>query len=446
MAPQIAAMGLSNATDETFTSDPSVSGRVSNESSVDDLVVELDYDGDGVVDEVTRTDVYGQFRITPVGLPFGTTTIAARASEITDDGQLLQSGWSSITFEYDSPAPTAATIDTLGLANDTGVDDTDGVTWDAQLAGQVNTVGLLPGATIEFDVDGDDILDGAIPLESDGSFQWSPRNLDEGAVTVRARTRQSTDEGLPLVGAWTSLTFTFEAQPDDSPRVEQLQLTVDSGVSATDKASSDPTFAGMVVNGTGAVVQIDSDGDWVVDATLTPDGAGNFSYTPEDLLEGLTTVRARVAVPATDPFATEEFSEVGAWSSLTFVFAADPDSAEAQAKATALATYQADIASADATYETEIDAAELAYWTSITTSLDSYATGMTTAVATRDSAVALANSTLRSAVGAASLTFSNGLSTVAADFAADLVAFTGDISVFQLDDFRWPDAPVANSW
>ena len=288
------------------------------------------------------------------------------------------------------------------------------------------------------------ILDGAMPVNEDGTFTWSPRDLEAGAVTIQVRTRQLNDDGLPLVSGWTSLAITMENVPDNSVQITQLGLAVDNGASDTDRSTSDPTISGQT-NTPVSVIQLDTDGDWRVDTTIAPDGSGAFSYALTELLEGLTTVHARVAIESTDPFATSDYSEFSAWETLTFVYAVDPDSTEAQAKATALATYEQELANADNTFDTSMDAAELTYWTSITNGLNDYATGATTAAANRDSAIANANATLRNAVNTASASFDASLATVAADFAADLSAFTGDTTAFQLEDFQWPQAPTPNA-
>ena len=154
-APELATFGLLEQTDDTFTTNPAVVGSVTNDGSLHNVAVQLDYDGDGTPDEVAHTDSFGRFEVAPVGLPYGATTIAARTSEISEDGQLLQSGWASVTFTYDDPAQQPASVTSISLVNDTGASDSDLVTWDGTVGGQVDTTQLLPHAAVEFDVNGD---------------------------------------------------------------------------------------------------------------------------------------------------------------------------------------------------------------------------------------------------------------------------------------------------
>ena len=91
----------------------------------------------------------------------------------------------------------------IGLVDDTGADDSDGVSWQSTLTGQVVGGQFI---TVEFDENGDGLVDGFANADFDGLFQYQPTELPYGSVTVNARaTRFCVEEGEYLVGPWTPL-------------------------------------------------------------------------------------------------------------------------------------------------------------------------------------------------------------------------------------------------
>ena len=143
----------------------------------------------------------------------------------------------------------AASIDSLALANDTGTDTTDLVTTDASLTGTVSNDGETEYLLVEFDHDGDGVIDGATLTEEDGSFSYKPYGLEAGQVTIQARVKDYDKYAAPVFSNWSPITFSLEEEADTSLRVGSILPANDTGNSNTDQASTDATVTGQLVGG-----------------------------------------------------------------------------------------------------------------------------------------------------------------------------------------------------
>lgn len=280
--------------------------------------VDFDSDGDGIVDG--EAEVNGrQFEFLPVLAGPGAYTIHARVREFSPNyGEYLVGAWSEITITVQAdPAPP---VQLLRLKNDTGATD-DAITRDPTVTGK------LPGAEsayqrVELEWTGDNQVDGIAYTQSDGTFEFLPRGLTSGTVTLRARSQVWDARAKQVAtGAWSQLTFVYELAP--LPMLGGLLLVNDTGVSSTDLITTDSRVH-SILTGTGDLsgyeVEFDVNNDGLVDGNAGVASGGAFSYQPLGLQAGVNTVRARVS--HWDALAGDY--QVGAWVGLTFTLLAEP--------------------------------------------------------------------------------------------------------------------------
>lgn len=105
--PDVTSVSLQNDTGEdgdSATTDPALTGTLSNEGGFDYVDVEFDLDGDGYTDSWVSPESDGSFEYDPSGeIQPGEITIYVRAGEYTMTG--YQYGdWVSITFTFEDPS------------------------------------------------------------------------------------------------------------------------------------------------------------------------------------------------------------------------------------------------------------------------------------------------------------------------------------------------------
>ncbi|MGH7137142.1 MAG: hypothetical protein ACREHD_15480, partial [Pirellulales bacterium] len=307
--------------------------------------IEFDTTGDGTVAGYAWPDANGNFVYTPKYISYGSVTINARVvgwalpTTSGGSGSLTAGPWTPLSFTYVNEPDTAPVLTSLGLvvagspdpATDvSGSPDPASTDSSPVIAGQVAYQGNLSGITIQFDTDGKGTPDGTATTDAYGRFEFTPSGLTPGNVTIDARsyvvdgaTKQV------LIGPWTPFSFSWQPPASGPLSIGSLQLadswTVTGPVPLT---ASDPTVTGSVVAGfpgaanssgggsgdvSNQIVQFDTNGDGVPDASTTTDSAGDFTYTPTGLAAGVVTIAARVEDTAAD--GTPVY---GAWTSLTF--------------------------------------------------------------------------------------------------------------------------------
>lgn len=445
-APVLSDIGLDNdtgssATDK-ITSDATLVGRIVNEGNLAAITVECDYNADGVVDQSITTDRTGAFRLEPTGLSHGNVTVRLRARELNEvAGQYLVSAWTPFTFTWEAASNTAAQVTSLSLQSDTGASSSDSISSDPTIVGQISNDGEVGGLLVELDHNGDGVVDGTAVTDADGSFTYLPEGIALGAVTISVRARESVENALPLFSAWTSIAYTYQEDPDTSVRVLSLSLMTDTGNSTTDGATSLGTVQGTVYGGAGITVEFDVNGDGLVDGEAVTNAAGQFEFTPEELEEGLVTVRARTQSDSL----LESLLAVGNWTSVGYVYAANPDGTTAQT-----------LVSAMSAYNTNWQAAQLGFETSIANSRQSYRSARQLAQNAFDNAMALAGgvygtasqdagTTYRQALAQAEAAYVAAMQAANVDLQANLAAFVGNKTSYALEDFQWPDPPPSGA-
>ncbi len=234
----------------------------------------------------------------------GTVTVDVAAAAAQDLAGNDNTAATQFSIQADVTAPAAPVI--TGISDDTGSDNTDGVTSDNTLSfsgtAEANT-------TVEVFIDAGSIG----TTTADGSGNWT---YDHSAITLSdgdySVTAKSTDAVGNTSSTSTSLALTVDTVLPINPLLGSI--SDDNGISSSDIITNDPTlvFSGTaepfatITLGSGPFTLLtttaDANGDWVGDATFrsftnsinlfitATDAAGNISPNSNTFLIGIDTV------------------------------------------------------------------------------------------------------------------------------------------------------------
>ena len=291
-APAIESLGLREDTGESstdlITADPTLIGKLVGPIKTPAWVsVQFDLNQDSQADGDAQISDDGTFTITPTSLTQGYHTIGVRSKAY--DGVVDEDAfgnWQTFSFNYE---PLDLPQTTLGLLVDTGVSATDKITSVSALTGVISP---LEGQNIEvqFDLNGDQVVDGLATPQSDGQFIFRPAGISFGSIDVSARVQRRNPYVDTIdVGPWTAFSFTLEA-PNSTPlSLANLRLAVDTGVNKTDRVTTNPTLTAEITNLGDMIaetIEVDLNHDGIVDATSAIRANGNFRFTPVGLAIG----------------------------------------------------------------------------------------------------------------------------------------------------------------
>ena len=246
------------------------------------------YDFTGVAADATTA--IQQLVFAPVANTQATMTFSIAVS----DGLASASNSQTTVVISDVTLPAAPTI---ALAHDSGTSGADNLTNDPSIVYSGEN-----GATLQYKVDGAANFSSIVPtFATDGSA--------DGSHTVSVRQRDAAGN----VGPVASLTFTLDTT---APAAPSIALTNDTGISSSDRITTDPTISyGAAENGGALLYKVD--------------GAANFSTTlPNFATDGSADGVHTVSVQQRD--AAGNF---GAVASLSFIL----DTAAPAAPSVALA-------------------------------------------------------------------------------------------------------------
>jgi hypothetical protein len=275
-----AAPVIAGPADGSTTGDntPAVTGTAEANSTVTVCV--------GAECHTTLADASGDWSLDwPTALPDGPTTVSATATDAAGN----TSPAASNDFTVDTAAPAAPVITGPADGSTTG-DNTPAVTGTAEAN---STVTVCLGAECH-------------TTFADASGDWSldwPTALPDGPTTVSATATDAAGNTSPAA----SNDFTVDTAAPAAPAV--VSITADTGTSASDGITSDPT---LVFHGTaeaGSTVHVFLDG--VEIGTAAADGSGDwsFDYTGTTLADGPYAVTSTAVdgagntSPASAPFA-----------------------------------------------------------------------------------------------------------------------------------------------
>ena len=330
--------------------DPTVTGTISKPGDVSLQIVEFDYDGDNIADGSTLTDAQGNFEYEPTGIATGLSdgaslSIRSRVVNIIVDEANNTSyrtigDWSA-PLDWTYVAQDAPEFEYFQLEQDTGhygdYEVLDGITSNPNLVGRVVANGLpVAYQSVEFDHDGDGVIDGYTSTDAEGRFRYEPQGLErpfiDGSTTQREAVYfniqaqvviEDINKDENLTSEWTSVTRT--GRTDDVSHGVGFTL-VDADALVADDLSwdssrvHDPTITGSVhwnVPGSPAAENsvvvfydvTDSTNGVYLGVTQT-DQNGNFEFLPVGIIgdsngrliearpiqEGTTSISNQVAV------------------------------------------------------------------------------------------------------------------------------------------------------
>ena len=305
MTPEVSSLTLQNFTNVegvAVTDSPVIQGTITFdlESNAIDRWIEFDHDGDGQADGYATVDIFGEFTYEPDRLPFGETTIHARAVIQLAD-QTLYGHWSdSYTDANDAPAPIVVEFKhepesmpmitgTLGV-----LDQATGT-----IAGRVTLDGYAYEGKVRVDVivAGSAIFNGFAYADSNGRFEYELLKLVQGNHQVRITPLISDPNSTDGDYAGESRNLTVDYAPaalNGVPAVTSLGLAYETGASAGH--TSDPTLVGEVnLTNYGGVappqlyVEISyADGSDTITEDIAVNPDGKFEWTPDGLKAGIT--------------------------------------------------------------------------------------------------------------------------------------------------------------
>lgn len=303
--------------------DPTLIGSVETDGEVAGLIVRFDYDNDGVVDGETWTDSEGNFEFTPVGLTVdgvtNQTTVRAQVvfeDEGTSEGETYRTFSSWESFSWEVLPNDAPQITRFELKNDTGHvglghEVLDRVTSNPTLVGHVANQNGSQYLTVEFDHDGDGVVDGAAFTDEDGNFEYVPQGLNVGGHDIRARVREMdyvNDTELsfdyepgtvPIIDSWARITGTGNptiTTSNPAPAFYGFTLVEAVAANVTSLTHSgnnlDPTLSGTITDSEGSDSTViafhlnNADGSTDFLGTTNAKSDGSFAFTPVGLSFG----------------------------------------------------------------------------------------------------------------------------------------------------------------
>jgi len=281
-----------NSNDDQITIDPTLIGQVEWDGDLGSLFVEIDLNSDGWADGYSVVDEDGAFEYRPSRLPAGNYDAAARAREPSSSS----GSWDdAATTTFVLKQPTAPTFSNVRVANVAHQIADQVYVTDPTIEGEIGGEYLMTSHVIEFDHDGDGMVDGRTASNSQGQFTYTPQHLGTGEATVsyRAVTLDPLT-GRSVNGAWSSISFIYEGP--HSPEIINLEIGDEGGsqtVGGTGEGggggggspvieTNNPTFRGEVSASQGlvamAAVEFDVDGDGLADEVTYTDYAGAFEH------------------------------------------------------------------------------------------------------------------------------------------------------------------------
>ncbi len=268
-APSVDALGLTN--DNT----PAISGTAEANSTVEV------FEGSNSLG-TTTADGSGDWSLTPTTLSDGSYTITATS---TDAAGNLSSSSSGVSLTVDASAPSAPSVDALGLTND----NTPAITGTAEA-----------NSTVE-------VFEGSNSLgttTADGSGDWSltPTTLSDGSYTITAT---STDAAGNVSSASSSESLTVDATSPSAPSVDALGLTNDNTPAITGTAEANSTVEVFEGSNSLGTTTADGSGDWSLTPTTLSDGSYTITATSTDAAGNLSSSSSSesLTVDATSPSA-----------------------------------------------------------------------------------------------------------------------------------------------
>ncbi|WP_013631016.1 Ig-like domain-containing protein [Rubinisphaera brasiliensis] len=428
--------------------------------------VEFDHDGDDVSDGETWTDGEGRFIYDPQGLEEGQTIVRAR-SRVTNPANEEPAFGDWFAYTFQAQGLDIAGIESLSLVHDLGADETTWTTYSPEIRGSVSsyyhgtfTFGLAPssedtedfhynsdsvsisGITIEFDHDGDGLVDGNTTSDEDGNFQYLAAGVIAGEVTLHVRTSTwNQASGDYRTSEWSVVTFQLEDKPLLEPIISSFGVSEDNGTDDADLITSNPLLTGQIDVGeqaAGITLEFShsATGD-TVDGTAQATKTGSFQYLPTGIGYGTQTTRVRTL--QWNPQTRESIR--GDWVTLDWTWTEAPGYVPAivsEDPATSPET-PSDGGEEEGTEE-QLPEDHIAGDDSAATT---YNSDVSNAQSDRDTAIVTAENDYSSAIAQSLADYQAALTNVESQFQTEMGSFTGNASTFSIEPFGPVPKPPA---
>lgn len=222
-------------------------------------------------------------------------------------------------------------------------------------------------------------------------------------------------------------------------QIDDIGLVHDTGASDTDLSTSNPAISGSVSGFQGhgtIVIEVDHNGNGAIDGSVNA-STGMFTYNPADLDEGWVELHVRARSNST--------YQTSPWRSFAYVYHSDPDGPEAQALATAYASFLDSNQDAMDDHGDDLSAAQDALGGARTSADDDFDDAIDQAAQDRSEAMLDADQQYQQAHAAADADYTAAIQTAAVDYQTALANFGGDTTSFPFQPISWPDAPPADA-
>jgi hypothetical protein len=243
---------------DNITSNPAVTGTGEANAVVTIKAV------DGATLGMVTADDAGSWGFTPIGLLDGAHPLTATQTDLAGN-----TGTATLSFALYKTAPVVS----IALVSDTGSSATDKITSNPAIqgTGQVNTPVTIKKGTTTL---------GTVTADSTGAWSFTPTGLADGAHTL-------TVTQIDLNGITRTATLSFTL--DRAAPVVSMALTSDTGLSASDKITSNPAIKGTGQANTLVTIKA---ADGATLGTVTAGSTGAWSFTPTGLADGVHALTA----------------------------------------------------------------------------------------------------------------------------------------------------------
>ncbi len=429
-----------------------ITGRITDSSAAGDSLLEIDTTGDGRAEAFVVPDASGRFTYDVKPAAPGPVSIQARAARWATSEQAYVPGpWVAFSFMFEEPGhapPTIVTAESVvpPIAPTISTSQRQ-LGWEATIKGRVANDGELAGLEVEYDLDGDGLVEGTVTTDQVGAFTISLSALPPGDTVVRVRaTEAKLLTGETWRSEWYALSVAAPLLPPPveqlpsafaaSARVEELRIAHDTGDSDSDRATSDPTLLGSISGAKRGQrrVEFDLDRDGHVDGFAITADDGQFEFRPEGLTEGLVAIAARLA-------AAEGL--VSPWVKTQFVLSSDPDGAEAQRLAAAIVPYELAREEAVGRYFHALDDAGQTRYDAVAAAAQLRNVEHSQLVTGTTAELRSADERFQLAAAEAQQNYQHALQEAAQRFAQNIAAFAGDTTLAVMPNLSWPEPPAA---
>ncbi|MFN5185966.1 MAG: Calx-beta domain-containing protein [Planctomycetota bacterium] len=267
-------------------------GRLTSLSGIGNSVVLVDLDFDRQADETIAVGKDGRFLYKPKLNSTGQVHVAFQPIRISplqiEDN--TPDRWYDFKFEVEDQTDTAPELYELRYVSSSE-------TTNDAIIGKARSQSDIDGMLVQIDTNGDAQADRISKVTRYADFSLTLDGLAPGDYVYRFRASAPSDTSESmLLGAWKTLSFSITDPSIQRAKIQELRLRSDDGLQDDDRITSDPTILGKVDRdgaNSSMAIEIDLDGDSIVDESLVTASDLSFQYTPTRYSVGYFRLRAR---------------------------------------------------------------------------------------------------------------------------------------------------------